>query len=675
VDAVGRALHEVQSRCASVSEASVCLSPDVGRAQLQAILALAGHTSITLGPPTPVSWDSVRYDEEGNEVPTAPLIAYDVPVPPGFHLVPWDPMVDGTESRRFVGGAETAMAGAVVTVRTPDSLIPRSPSSNVPCSVLDVTLGDRVAQDPVVTEMGGPECARVRQTHAAWVEDPTRPLIWTVTVPTSDQLRLARMAAEVASMQAWPLFSDIARPEAPQDVREANLVGLAAGRSATMPTSDGWVLVDGRHAPLTSYERQRWVTVERPGWQVTAVDVVNLRPSGAATLSPPPGAERPRTSVPREFYPAPPDPALLEAALAELERACPQLAPLASSALPDPDDCREQADFMDCEFEASGSARRFFHSSSGNGLGGGGMATWCVVDVATCAARVVRTSAENIDASAQYSVWASQADSPHPADFPTWEAIPWPRAARGTFPGAPTVTGRPRGFDAARSCRPQIGFGPVRVRAGDWQPGRPGNIPARLIRMGGTGPVPVSLGGALRENGTRYAPLNFLPQARHGTLVFYTSERHRYGGEVLAVYDESADRHRVLFDAKTSVQRGNIQIHDVVGSELLISINPDPRADFAYPSAYVLLDIVSGAGRSLDGSFMQSRGELDALESEEDDVPLEAGDYGAPVLGASLVQSVDGAPTLVATEWVGTEDESLCERRARLSDLSRARGN
>src|SRR5690606_14467542 len=122
--------------------------------------------------------------------------------------------------------------------------------------------------------------------------------------------------------------------------------------------------------------------------------------------------------------------------------------------------------------------------------------------------------------------WASHADSPHPADFPTWEAVAWPRTARGTFPGAPTLTGRPRGFEQARACRPRIGFGSVRVRAGDWQPGRPGSIPTRLVRMGGAGPVPASLGGMLRENGTLFTPLNFRPQARHGTLVFYTSERH-----------------------------------------------------------------------------------------------------------------------------------------------------
>lgn len=671
-DAAGRALLEVQSRCASVSEASLCLGPDVGRAQLVAILALAGHTAIRLEAHPPVPWDSVRYDEHGNEVPTPPLLAYDVPVPPGFHLVPWDPLVDGTESRRFEGDDQTAMAGAVVTVRTPDSLFPRSETSSVPCSVLDITLGARVAQAPVVTEVGGPDCARVGQTHAAWVEDPTRPLIWTVTVPAPGKLRLARMAGEVASMEAWPLFSGIPRPVPRPDVAEANLTGLAAGAPASMPTSDGWVSVLGpRH---DWYERTRWVNADRPGWQVTTLDAVHVRPSGALTFFSPERDERPRTSVPREFY-APPDPALLDAALAEVERACPQLAPLAEGALPDPDDCREQEGFMDCEVEASGSVRRFVHASSGNGIGGGGVATWCALDLATCTARVVRTGADNIDASAGYAVWASHADAPHPADFPTWEAIAWPRTAHGTFPGAPTLTGRPRGFDGGPTCRPRIGFGSVRVRAGDWQPGPPSTIPARLVRMGGAGPVSTSLGGVLRENGTRYSALHFRPRARHGALVFYTSERHRYGGEVLGVHDESTDRHRILFDAKTSVQRGNIQLHDVVGSELLFSISPDPRADFPYPPAYVLLDIASGAGRSLDGSFLHPASDSDGPEHHDDEVPVEAGDYGAPVLGASMIQSVDGAPTLVAAEWVGTDDETPCERRARLSDLSRARGN
>lgn len=650
-------LAELDARCDGAGDSSLlCLGPDVGRAQLQIILALAGHSDVAPPARAPLPWHRGHDDNDDSPVPSPR--AYHVPTPPGFLEVPWDPRIDGTEARRFAGARDSEMAGVIVTVRAPEGLLASADMVPVSCPAIDAAIPTSADRSGLITELRGPLCARVGRSSAAWVEESDRPLVWSVVTPQPEKLARARMRAEVASMNAWPMFDGVERALVQADpTAVANLNALASGEEAQMPSGEGWQASRAWYG--TSYSRPRWVASFRPSWEAPDFEFVFRRPSGALEFE---GELSTRWETP-----APPDTPVphgywarndIEAALAEIAASCPEIASLA---LPDANECREYLEHTDnpCEIEAGGSVRTLTYGVPADNVNG--ESTWmeCAIDLATCAARVVRTMA----ASKRYSLWATDAAAPHPERFLTWGGVSLPRGARTTFEGAPTLIGRPRDFEPARSCRAQIEFDAMRVVAGPWLTGRPAAVPVRLVREGQTGPVPPSLRGAVRENGTFHDALEFHPKLRHASLVFYIARSRRLVGQVLAVYDESTDRHRMLFDADTSALRGNILIHNLIGTELLISVL-SPSIESVSRTTYLLIDIASGSGRALDLTSVEPR-TVD-FEAEEEEA-----DHEEPTsLGAPLIEDVDGTPTLLTRERVGSR---MCERRAPLAELVRTR--
>ncbi|MCA9579411.1 MAG: hypothetical protein R3B40_28655 [Polyangiales bacterium] len=679
----------LEARCTTVPRDAVCLGPEVGTMQLGVLVGLASFgADVRLVVPRvpPLAW----FDGDGDD-DTAPPHGYAVPVPPGFEALPWDPRHDGVLARRFRGSAGSPYEGAQAMARAPEALLgARVEASERPlaCEALDALLAGRAEDEPLATERtgdGAASCTRAGARHLAWVESSEQPLLWTLVVTDPAQLPRARMAAELASTRAWPWFQGHPSTGAQRGTEETVRALEHGDLLPSLPEADGWHeehwdtgRPGGEH---TVFERTEWMASERPGWELSRVRTAFRRPSGVLVGGGDPNPRgRPVTVIPQAQYFEEPSPGAYARAVASMLERCPQLAALsAHTILPSPA-CDEDED-IDCRVNDWGTVRVFERGWSGSGMDGVGEWTQTAVDLGSCEARVLRASYQHLDPYSGYATWATSERAPHPAHFADFDAIPWPAHARIPFPGGPTFTGRPREQDGARVCRPELTFTRQRLQAGPWIDGVPDRVPARRVQRGRVGAVPRELGGTARENGTLHVRLRFEPRLRHGELVFYTSARHRYGGERLAVYDAGRNQHRMLLDSTVPGVRGNIQVHDVVGDELILSVTPDPRPDFVQLPVYIVLNLESGVGRTLDATYLRSTPSPEAApnasSAPDDDAFVESmdeaqpGEYEAPWLGDSFVRTTDGTPEVVVSEdlYDAEDHRRACIRGTPLATL------
>ena len=140
-------------------------------------------------------------------------------------------------------------------------------------------------------------------------------------------------------------------------------------------------------------------------------------------------------------------------------------------------------------------------------------------------------------------------------------------------------------------------------------------------------------------------------------------------------------QHRMLLDSTVPGVRGNIQVHDVVGDELILSVTPDPRPDFVQLPVYIVLNLESGVGRTLDATYLRSTPSPEAApnasSAPDDDAFVESmdeaqpGEYEAPWLGDSFVRTTDGTPEVVVSEdlYDAEDHRRACIRGTPLATL------
>ena len=627
---VAAALAEVAQRCAGTPPGHACLGARVGEARLRAFYALVGRVESedTEGRAPTLRWyhpaDEVEPDEASGAREYAPL-AYAAPIPEGFVLAPWDPMLDGTDGRRLIG------EGVVLAIRSPERALSAEPR------VCDAILPRDVAPSALRFEAldfrRRPVCDYVGESRAFFWWASSRPMVFGIHSGESGDLTFAREVAFSVARGAAPIFEGRPFP--------------APEASATASSRDRQV------APT-------WGPSEHEGWEIPLV----VESPSEAEWRTMPRAPRLAASEARQRAIV----AAVAEARGELLARCPELTPLVPRWIPSDDTCEELMSYGWCSLQVDGDLRTFSSGSSGNGLSGGGGGHHLSFGSEGCNVRGVRTLWENIDPGSGYATFARDPGAPHPESLPLHG---YTRSRRGAadYPGAAVVRGRRARFV---HCPAAVRFGSGRVQAGPWVAGEPPWEIAGRRRVRGSAAAPEGLRVAETESGELRTPVRFRPRARRGRYTFYTSGRFRYGGERLVVFDRERQAHRALFDALWSRFRGNIQLHDVIGSVVVISVTGDDRVDRYRGSAVFLIDIERGRGKELRVGSAAPVGEPDT-EMGGGDRFEPRGSYGAPYVGFPFVVLEEGEPVYRAIQhwWPEQGDRAHCELRDEWDELVR----